>query len=183
MIRHILVYMYVFGFGLYAFKDWYKSLCALILMVGVVRHPDMPRTLVGIQGLTPWNILLSFVLLGFVTRKASEKLIWDMPRNITNLLLLYLIIVVISSIRMVRDPYGIIEWAIISGQSEIPTMMTLISEYFINTLKWVVPGALLFYGCNSRQRFLMAAGSILGLYLIYAVQIIKMDAAKHGHGR
>ena len=173
MLRHTLVYMYVFGFGLYAFKDWYKSLCALILMMGAVRHPDMPRTLLEIQGLTPWNILLVFVFLGFVANKASEKLTWDMPRNITNLLLIYFIIVMLSSIRMVRDPSGIIEWATITGQREIPTMKTFVSEYFINPIKWVIPGILLFYGCRTRRRFVMAACSIIGLYFIYAIQIIK----------
>jgi len=164
--------MYVFGFGLYAFKDWYKSLCALILMMAAVRHPDMPRTLLGIQGLTPWNILLVFVILGWLAAKNREELKWDMPRHITYLLLIYFSVVIISSLRMMSDFSGIIEWAALKN-SQPPTIKFLISEYFINSIKWVVPGALIFYGCKTRQRFVLTCISIIGLYSLFAVQIIK----------
>jgi len=172
MIRQTAVFIFITVMGLYAFKDWYKSLCALILMAGVMRHPDMPRTLFEIQGLTPWNILLVFVVLGFLSSKSSEGLTWDMPGKVTILLLIYFFIVFISSLRMMSDLSGIIDWALINHE-EIPTTQSLISEYFINTIKWVIPGILIFYGCKSADRFIMTTVTIVGLYLIFAIQIIK----------
>ena len=65
MIRLTLLWMFIAFVGLYAWKDWYKALCGLILLMGVIEHPDMPRTMFGIQGLNPWNILCIMVLMGF----------------------------------------------------------------------------------------------------------------------
>ena len=172
MIRQTLVYAYVFGFGLYAFKDWYKSLCALILMMAAVRHPDMPRTLLGIQGLSPWNMLLIFVILGCLAAKSKEGLKWDMPSMITKLLVAYFLLIIIGFIRMIMDTGGIVDYALLRGRMP-PGKVSLISEYLINPIKWTIPGMLLFYGCNSRERVKLACFSIVGLYFLLAVQIIR----------
>jgi len=172
MIRHTLVYIYVFGFGLYAFKDWYKSLCALILMMAAVRHPDMPRTLMGIQGLTPWNILLVFVILGCFCQKKEENLKWDMLGKINILLLLYLIVVLMGFYRMINDTAGIYEYASFLGK-QTPTSKYFISEYLINSVKWVIPGLLLFYGCNSKERLVLGLIATAGIYVFLAIQVIR----------
>jgi hypothetical protein len=63
MIRLSLLAVYVAAAALYAGKDWYKSLCALVLLMAVEEHPDMPKTMLGIQGLNPWNLLLAVVVI------------------------------------------------------------------------------------------------------------------------
>lgn len=163
MIRTILLYCIISGLAVYAFKDWYKSLCGLIVLVGVIRHPDMPRNLFGIQGLNPWNILLLVILIAWLLSRHDEKLRWDMPRKINVLLVLYFVVVLIGFIRMMMD------------RSELEDMTTayLISEYFINTIKWVVPGLLLYDGCRSRSRLFFALGALLTIYLLLGIQVIK----------
>ena len=47
------------------------------------------------------------------------------------------------------------------------------SEYFVNTLKWVVPGLLLFDGCRNRERYSWAVVCSLGVYVLLAIQVIK----------
>ena len=73
---------------------------------------------------------------------------------------------------MMSDLSGIVEWAALTN-SPPPTTKALISEYFINSIKWVIPGILIFYGCKNRQRFVLTVISIIGLYLLFAIQIIK----------
>ena len=103
MIRLVLLTAFVGGLAAYAFKDWYKSLCGLILLMAVVEHPDMPKTIFGIQGLNPWNILLLFVVLAWALNRHREELDWDMPGIVTAALLAYLAVMSIGLARMLAD--------------------------------------------------------------------------------
>lgn len=162
MIRLSLLAAYVLAFSAYAFKDWFKSLCALILLMAVIEHPDMPKSILGIPGLNPWNLLLIPVVLGWAKARREEGLKWDMPKHITVLLLLYLFVVLVGFVRMVRNP----------GAMDDSTA-GMISEYLINTVKWVIPCLLLFDGARTRQRMVLAIVSVLGVYLLLGVQVIK----------
>lgn len=162
MIRLSLLAVYVLGFSAYAFKDWFRSLCALILLMAVIEHPDMPKSILGIPGLNPWNLLLIPVVLGWLKARREEGLKWDMPKHITVLLLLYLFVVLVGFVRMVRNP-GLMD----------DSLAGMVSEYLINTVKWVVPCLLLFDGARTRQRMVLALVSVLGVYLLLGVQVIK----------
>lgn len=172
MIRHTLLWLYISGVAIYAFKDWYKSLCGLILLMAVIEHPDMPKMIFGIQGLNPWNLLLAVIVLAWFACRKPEGLKWDMPRRINIFLLLYLFVVVIGFFRMLDDQGGLIDYARIVGE-DIPSSKSLWSEYFINCFKWVIPGLLLFDGCRSRSRFKMALLCLLAVYFLLALQVIR----------
>jgi O-antigen ligase len=173
MIRLTLLTLFVTFLCLYAWKDWYKSLCGLILLMAVIEHPDMPRTLLGIQGLNPWNLVMVSVLGSWFVRRKEENLTWDMPRHVTLLFALYMVIVLVGVFRMLGDREGLLEWASLGGLRAIPSTSDLVSEHLVNTLKWVVPGLLLFHGCRSRERALWAVVAIVGVYVLLAVQVIK----------
>ena len=157
--RIILLTLLVFALGAYAWRDWYKSLCGLILLMAVIEHPDMPKNIMGIQGLNPWNILMADILLAWAVTRKREGLVWDMPRHIAVLLLLYLGVIVFGFARMMDDPAGL-------GPH---TIAGLFSEYFINGMKWVIPGLLLFDGCRTERRVKWALASIVGLYFLLAI--------------
>ena len=156
----------------YSFKDWYKSLCVLIILMAVIEHPDMPKTVFNISGFNPWNILFSFVLLGWFFNKKREQLSWDMPMKFNVLLVIYFIIIVIGFLRMINDADGILIWAGFWGEDYYSTS-TLLNEYLINSIKWVIPGLLVFHGCNSRQRLQMTVSAILIMNIILAVQVVR----------
>lgn len=162
MIRLSLLALYIAGASAYAFKDWYKSLCALILLLAVVEHPDMPKTMFGIQGLNPWNLLLVAVVAGWLRARSEERLTWNMPRHINVLLLAYLGVILLGFARMIASP-DLLDASVAS----------LVSEKLINSIKWVVPGLLLFDGCRSRDRLLMGLAAVLGVYFLLGVQVIK----------
>lgn len=140
--------------------------------MAILEHPDMPKTIMDIQGLNPWNILLAVVIMAWLSNRGREGLTWDMPRHINVLLVLYLLVVLISFFRMIVDRGGLIEFASLMGE-HVPSTTGLWSEHLINCLKWVIPGLLLFDGCRSHDRFILAVMALLGVYFLLGIQVIK----------
>lgn len=172
MIRITLLWLFITFLGLYAWKDWYKALCGLILLMAVIQHPDMPKSMMGIQGLNPWNILLAVIIMAWAVNRKREGLTWDMPGHLNFLLLAYLTVIFAAFFRLLDNPREVIAWEIGEGHGP-PTVMGMWSEHIINSIKWVVPGLLLFDGCRDRARFNWAIASVLGVYILLAVQVIK----------
>lgn len=163
MIRLLALSVVVLALSVYAWRDWYKALCGLILLISVVEHPDMPKTIFGVQGLNLWNVLLSVVLLAWLSSRRRERLTWDMPRHVTWLLLVYFGVVLVGFLRMLANRAGL----------EDETTAFLVSEYLINTVKWVIPGLLLYDGCRSRKRLILGLGALTGVYFLLALQVIR----------
>lgn len=163
MIRYSLLFVFSFGLAVYAWRDWYKSLCGLILLMAVLEHPDMPKNLLGFQGVNVWNIVCASILLSWAVHRSEEGLSWDMPGYITILLLLYLSVVLAGFFRMISDARFL----------AANPLAASISEYLVNTVKWVIPGLLLFDGCRNRSRFTLALFSLLALYFLLGLQVIR----------
>lgn len=163
-IRVLACYLFVLGFSIYAWRNWFVSLCAAILLMAVVEHPDMPNSVGGIQGLNPWNILMASVLVAWVSRRRQDGLAWDMPRHMKTLLWLYFLVVLVGFVRLVisHENFG----------AELG-LGYITSEYFINTIKWTLPGVLMFDACRSRDRVQIALLMILALYVLLAIQVIR----------
>jgi hypothetical protein len=105
MIRLSFLFLFIVSLALYAIKDWYVALCGLIALMAVVEHPDMPKTLFGVQGLNPWNLLLLVVVAAWLGSRRRERLVWDMPRSVNVLLLAYLGVVLVGFFRRARGPW------------------------------------------------------------------------------
>ena len=163
MIRLSALYIFIIFFCIYAWKDWFKSLCALILLMAVLQHGDMPKTMFGIHGFNPWNILFLGVFLAWLASRRREGLRWDMPRHITVLLLMYLGVILFGFLWAVLDRSHIENYAY--------GLRGLIGEQLINTIKWVLPGLLLFDGCRTRKRIVMALVCILVMYFLIAIEV------------
>ena len=165
MIRLTALYLFTFALITYAWRDWYKSLCGLILLIGVSQHPDMPTNVLGIQGLNPWNLILLSVMLAWLSNRHREAGAWDFPPHAGLFLLLYFALMTVATIRMTLD------WR--AAGAEDTTFASVIGEYWINTFKWVLPGVLLFDGARTRPRVIMGLASLLGIYVILGIQVIK----------
>lgn len=162
-IRITILTLLVIALALYAWKDWFKAVCGLVLLMAVVEHPDMPKNILGVQGLNPWNLLMADILLAWALTRPREGLVWDLPRHVAVLLLLYFGVVLVSFLRLLADPQRL----------EPYTAAGLGSEYIINCVKWVLPGLLLYDGCRTTGRLRLAVGCIVGLYLLLALQVIR----------
>ncbi len=149
--------------AIYAWKDWFHSLCGLILMMAVMEHAYMPKNIAGIQGLNPWNVLFVSIFLAWLASRRREGLKWDMPGRLQLAMILYLGVIVLGFLRALYDRSYI---------GDYPAQ-SLISDELINTIKWVLPGLLLFDGCRSRQRLKLALVCLLGMYLIISLLVIR----------
>jgi O-antigen ligase len=162
-LRVMGLYLAVTFLLAYVWKDWFKSLCGLILLMAVIEYEDMPKSLFGIQGLNAWNVLFLSILVAWAVSRRREELTWDMPRHVRVLLLIYLAIILVGVFRSRLDP-GYMTWY---------PLRKLISEQCINTIKWVLPGLLLFDSCRTRGRAVMALICILALYFMISVLVIR----------
>jgi len=172
MIRLTLLWLFVGYLGITAWKDWYRSLCGLIVFTAVIEHPDMPKSILDIQGLNPWNILLFIIILAWLANRGNERLQWDMPGKINWLLTCYALVTLIAFLRMIADFSGYEALMLLRGLP-IPSTGNLVSEHIINAFKWVIPGLLLFDGCRDQKRLRMGMAALLLVYFILAVQVIK----------
>jgi O-antigen ligase len=171
-MRLYLLTVFISGLAVYAFRDWYKSLCGLILLMAVVEHPDMPKSIFEIQGLNPWNILLVVVVFAWAVHRHHENLRWDMPGAVVICLAAYFVVILTGTIRMLADLDTLADMVAAMGE-EPPTRLSLISEHFINSLKWVIPGLLIFDGCRSSKRFYLGLFAVLGVYFLLSIQVIR----------
>ena len=155
--------MFVVFLATYAWRDWFKSLCGLILLMAVVEHPDFPKSLMGIQGLNPWNILLFIIVLAWAAARSREGLVWDMPQYVSRLLFFYILIIAIAFVRLATD-MGPLEVLATYSNTDPPSLLNEFSEGIINCLKWIVPGLLLFDGCRDEKRFRLGTYCVVAIY-------------------
>jgi len=144
--------------------------------MAVIRYENMPTTMYGIQGLNPWNLLFAVTFLAWLASRRHEGLTWDMPRHISVLLVMYLGVILVGVLRAVFD----------RSHLEGYPLKSLISEEVVNTVKWVLPGILLFDGCRTRRRLIMAIVCLLVMYSLIAVQVIRRlppGSVLHAGGR
>ncbi len=163
-IRVTCLWVLIIACSVYAYRDWFRALCGLILLMAFTQHPDMPTNVFNVQGLNPWNILMFNILAAWAAARHREGLRWDMPGYFNVALAAFLAIVLIGFVRLMLN------------RSYIPAEMGpgyLFGEYLINTLKWIIPGLLLFDGCRRHDRLKWALFAILGLYLLLALQVVR----------
>ena len=102
-IRVALCLLFVLGFSIYAWRNWFASLCAAICLMAVLEHPDMPSSIGGIQGLNPWNFLMLNVLLAWWRSRRHEGRVWDMPRYLMLLGAGYFFVILWGVARLLMD--------------------------------------------------------------------------------
>ena len=147
---------------LYTWKDWFRSFCALLLLTAFMQDEDMPRAMLGLQGLNPWNMLLLSILLSWIIVHRRRAVRWDMPPHVNVLLVLYLGVIVLGFLRAVFDRSYLHDYPLGS----------LFSDELINTVKWALPGILLFDGCRSRRQVVLVLSIILVVYVLFAAQTV-----------
>jgi O-antigen ligase len=166
MFRYLLLTSFVAFLCVYAWKDWYRSLCGLIVLAAVSERYDMPRAMFGVVGLNPWNIGLLFIVLAWLASKRKEGLRWDLSPNLNALLIFYLVVIIVAVAR-----------AFLSSSPWAPSVQQegvgLVIDSLVNSLKFVIPGLLLYHGCNSENRFWWGAASIMISTFLLSLQVIK----------
>jgi len=162
-MRVYALYALITFLSIRAYRDYFLSLCGLVVLAALTPHPDWPSSVLGIQGANPWNLLLLNVCIAWWQQRQAEGLKWDMPGYIMVLLIAYGAVMMIGSIRLFHDLTGLEHFS--KGY--------LISEYIVNTYKWVVPALLLYDSCRTPERVGQALMAIFAFYMVLALLIIR----------
>lgn len=172
MIRITLLTLLIAYLSVYAWKDWFRAACWLVLLMSIFQHPDMPKAIGGVPGLNHWNFLFANTVLSWLSNRKKEKFPWEMPRKINFLLTLYAFFIFISVTRYLSDHSGIDELFAVLGAPP-PNTISDINEYLINCFKWVLPGMIIFDGCRNRKQYNFAVGTLALMFIILALQVVK----------
>jgi O-antigen ligase len=144
----------VVGMAIYAWRDWFVSLCALIVLSALTKYPDMPKQVMGIQGANPWNILLLCVLGGWLLWRGKLKTnSRGLPNFIKASAVCYIVLIVISFLRGYLDLRNI--------ESDAFAV-----DYLINPLKYVIVAALVYDGARTRRNLVLALAAVTAYTLI-----------------
>ena len=169
-MRVYLLWLAVAGLALYAWRNWFVSACALVLLSVVMQRQDFPQYLMGINGLNPWNLLFLVTLLAWWVQRRGSGLRLDLPRPVGVLLVIGLLLLLVAYVRAAADLGSI---GVGAEEGEAPGLIGFTGEFFINRIKFVIPALLMFDGCRTRRRVRIAAGVILLSACAYAVMVIK----------
>ena len=161
-MRVILMFIGTFGLAIYAWKDWFVAAGGLVLMMAVLEHPDMPREMLGIPGLNLWNLLFLVALPAWYVGRRREGLRWDLPPLAGALLAVYVLLIVVSFLRLLLDPGPITS-----------STGKLVIDYLVNPLKYLVPALMVFDGARTRSRLLLTLACVLGVYVFLALLVVK----------
>ncbi len=162
-IRVIVGFLFVTAFSIYAYRNYFVSLCALLVFTAFFKHPDMPRGVMGIPGLEFWNVLLANVTLAWLMHRRHEGLVWDLPRGVKVALWLYLSVVGISFLRMLIDP----------TQYYRGTTTNIILDYLISPMKFLLPALILFDSARTPERMKLAMAAIMLGYFFLSLQVVR----------
>jgi O-antigen ligase len=167
MIRMTILALFLLFIWTYAFKDWFISLCGLILFTVMTQNDDMPTYLLGIQGLNPWNVSIVVVTIAWAIDRMSIRAPWNVPKAAVWIVLGYVGVLVVGCLRAVFDggsfpqSYGSV------------SAIGLLTDLLINPLKYFWAAVLLGDGCRDRQRIRIAVATIIGLGVLYALFMLK----------
>lgn len=172
MIRLTLLTLLISILSAYAWKDWFRSACWLVVLMAVFQHPDMPKSIANIPGFNHWNFLFLNVFSSWILTRKKQNYSWDMPTNINILLIIYGIVIVVSAIRLLIDNSGI-QLLVDTFGGETMGRLSMVNEYLINCFKWVVPALIIFDGCRNRQQYYFALVMLSLLFILLAIQVVK----------
>ncbi|PKH01066.1 polymerase [Psychromonas sp. MB-3u-54] len=172
MIRLTILTLLIAYLSVYAWKDWFRAACWLVLLMAVFEHPDMPKSIADVPGLNHWNFLFVNVFCSWLVNRKKEKLTWDMPKHLNLLLFLYGFIILTSVIRYLFDHSGVDELIQTFGGSAT-SEISAINEYLINCFKWVIPAMIIFDGCRNRKQYNYAIVMLALMFVLLALQVIK----------
>ena len=166
-MRVYLLWLVIVGLCIYAQRDYFKSACVLVMLMAIYKHPDMPTNVAGIQGLNPWNLLMIFTVIGYFVNKGKEGAVWDLDGKVTFLFLAFYALSMTSSYRMLSDIQTLLDygWDFTKGE--------IVSEYFVNQTKWLIPAYLIFVGARTEERRKLALIAILATHMVIALIVIR----------
>jgi O-antigen ligase len=167
-MRENILYLIVAALAVYAWRDWFISVCALIVLSALSKHPDMPRMLWDMNGANPLNILLATVVVAWVVTRKTGSFARPCSRYVVVVCTLYTVVLVVSFLRAFVDTESLrrMAWA-------MPTRFIFATECLVNPLKYLVLALMVFDGARTRRNLLLGYGAVIAQVLVFVVLTIR----------
>lgn len=191
-IRVVLLFIVIIYLSVYAWrKSWFNASCISIVLFAVLRHQDFPRSMFGIPGLNPWNILIGSAFLSWCVNREPMESSPEMHPGVRAGFWALIIVMIVSSVRLAFniENYNLLY---VPGEGQILrpfSLMNLIIDNFLENFKYLMPLLLIFDGCRSRRNLNTAVICLLGYFILSGAQVVRamplsaltMSAAELSH--
>ncbi len=144
-MRLYVLYAFVAFLVIYARKDWFVSLCGLMLITATQGHPDMPRQIWGITGMNWWNVAFIGIFVPWLQQRSVQRVPMGVPRWAFALFLAYMALLAFAWFR------GLLGLSAIGR-----TFTAYLMDDLLNPIKWLLPAIMLFDGARTRARMTAA---------------------------
>lgn len=178
MIRYSLLVIFLAALWIYVFRDWFISLCGLIVLTALMQRGDMPTQMAGIQGMNPWNLTLLIITVGWAVERFKTGSPWNAPPAAIAVVLAYVGLIVVGYARAMLDVSSF-------PASENISLLGLTSDELVNRMKYFWAAFMLADGCRTPGRARLAILVILAVGVVYAAFLIKklpLDALRDSDG-
>lgn len=146
-------------------RQWFLGVYGLLLMNLLLEHPDYPNEMLGISGLNPWNVLYLITIAAWLTQRRYEPAAPPMSTfakfSIGAYLATLTFCVGMASVKLDAPAW--------TGLSQ----SALILDYYLNPLKILFLGYLVYVGANTPQRQIAVASCVLLSAMLTSVLVLK----------
>lgn len=148
------------------FRDWFWSLCALIVMTAMSEQHNFRDNIMDITGAKPWNILMGIVLVQWMMQRSLNRGLPVLPTHVKVMVWTFLGCVVWGTIICLLD------WAEL-GSNPRYTYGSVIIDEIVNPLKVLVPALLVFDACRNTYRVKAVLWALVAAAALYSLMVIK----------
>ncbi|MCG3132050.1 MAG: hypothetical protein FLDDKLPJ_02860 [Phycisphaerae bacterium] len=150
-------------------RDWFIGACGLLLTSLILEHPDYPNSMMGVSGVNPWNILFIWVVVLWMTQRPHEPSGPPMSRAARFLVGGYVISLTVAVAMGVAGAWG--------GSGKGMTVGSLVMDYFLNPMKIIVLGYLIFDGAKTPGRQVATMMCVVASALVTSTLALKYRLA------
>jgi len=171
MRKYILAVLIVWLL-VYSRRRWLVALFGCIVIGAFNGHPDMPRAIFGVSGLSLWNLLLGGVIVLFLIRPLEQRHRWDAPALFVGLFLAYLCVMFVADARTLLDlgalttnngTNDVISW---SGSE-------FLINYMFDPMKFMILPLLLYYGVRDRKWLIAGVLALITTMMGYVLIVLR----------
>jgi len=153
---------------LYAFRDWFVSLCALIVFTALTDYPGLPNPL-ETKGINHWSVMLAAVTLAWALDRLIRPRSWSIPRGWIVALGMYLLVELIGVARLCVNLDAFKERAaILNPAYSYYSVRAVIVDIVYSPMRYTLLGFLLFDGIRTRRHMLLGLIAVLAAVFVYA---------------
>ena len=170
-MRTYAVLIFMFAVILYAQRDWFISLCAVIVFTALAEYPGLPNPL-DARGINHWSVMVLGVTLGWLRWRITARPRWIIPRGWLIVMGLYLLL---ETIAITRLCFNLDEFkpraSLINLGYEYYTVRSVIVDCFYSPMRFLFLALLLLEGVRDRRQLSFGLYAVMAAVFIYALEV------------